>query len=105
MTPALKRADFSNEGEYVDVAAPGAHILSCDPFDTLSYYEGTSLATPVVTGVVALMKSVRPGLSAAGVERILRRTARDLGPSGRDDSFGWGLVDAEAAVEAAIGRS
>lgn len=104
VTPDLERADFSNEGDYVDVAAPGSHILSCDPFDTLSYYEGTSLATPVVTGVVALLKSVRPRLGPADVERILRRTARDLGPVGRDDSYGWGVVDAAAALRAATGR-
>lgn len=103
--PNLQRAAFSNEGEYVDVVAPGTRVLSCDPFDTLSYYEGTSLATPMVTGVVALMKSARPRLTSAAAERILRRTARDMGSPGRDDSYGWGLVDAEAAVkEAGRGR-
>lgn len=99
--PNLQRAAFSNEGEYVDVVAPGTRVLSCDPFDTLSYYEGTSLATPMVTGVVALMKSARPGLTSAAAERILRSTARDLGSPGRDNSYGWGLVDAEAALKEA----
>jgi subtilisin family serine protease len=100
--PNLKRASFSNEGDYVDVVAPGTHVLSCDPFATLSYYYGTSLATPVVTGVVALMKAARPGLRPPLAERILRRTARDLGAPGRDDSYGWGLVNAEAAVRDAL---
>jgi subtilisin family serine protease len=102
--PNLQRAAFSNEGDYVDVVAPGTHVLSCDPFDTLSYYDGTSLAAPMVSGVVALMKAARPGLSAPAAERILRRTARDLGEPGHDDSYGWGLVDAAAALKDVGGR-
>lgn len=94
-------ADFSNEGSYVDVVAPGVRVLASDPFDTLSWYSGTSFSTPVVTGVVALMKAANPGLGPLQAERILRATARDLGEPGRDDLFGAGLVDAAAAVKAA----
>ena len=97
----LELADFSNEGSYVDVVAPGDHVLACDPFGTLSWYSGTSFSTPVVAGVVALMKAAYPRLRAAQAERILRSTARDLGAPGRDRMYGSGLVDAARAVRAA----
>jgi subtilisin family serine protease len=96
-----KLADFSNEGDYVDVVAPGDRVLAADPFGTLSWYSGTSFSTPMVTGVVALMKAAHPRLGPAQAERILRATATDLGETGRDRLYGSGLVDAERAVRAA----
>ena len=99
----LSRAGFSNAGGFVDVVAPGKHVLAADPGDTLSWYDGTSFAAPHVSGVIALMLSEEPRLTAASVTRILRKTAIDLGPRGRDPEYGWGLVDARAAVEAAAG--
>jgi subtilisin family serine protease len=97
----LTRADFSNAGDFVDVVAPGKHVLAADPGNTLSWYDGTSFSTPHVSGVVALMLAENPHLSRARVTRILRTTARDLGPRGRDHEYGWGLVDARAAVKVA----
>lgn len=64
---------------------------------------GTSMAAPHVAGVAALMKSVHPGLTPAQFDQLLSsgQLTRDLGPPGRDDFFGHGLIDARKAVEAA----
>jgi subtilisin family serine protease len=97
----LALAGYSNEGGYVDVVAPGSRVLGSDPFGTLSWYWGTSFATPQVSGVVALMLSANPRLTPAEVQRILRSTADDLGAPGKDRLYGAGLVDARAAVRAA----
>lgn len=62
-------------------------------------YNGTSMATPHVAGVAALVWSQFPTLTAVELRDVLAATAEDLGTSGRDNSFGWGLVQARAAVD------
>jgi serine protease len=74
-------------------------VLASD-YDTFS---GTSASSPHVSGVAALVLSADPTLSNDEVQRILDRTAENLGNPGRDNAFGWGLVDAEAAVACAQG--
>jgi subtilisin family serine protease len=64
-------------------------------------YSGTSMATPHVTGVIALIWSANPVLSNAVVEQCLFTTCTDLGAAGFDTTFGWGIVNADAAVRAA----
>jgi subtilisin family serine protease len=59
------------------------------------------MAAPLVSGLVALMKSARPDLTPDEVEALLEGTAHDLGIPGRDSAFGSGLIDASAAVSAA----
>jgi subtilisin family serine protease len=59
---------------------------------------GTSMATPHVAGVAALLASHRPGLNAAGLRARLEATAVDLGPPGRDDDHGAGRLDAARAL-------
>ncbi|AWH24324.1 S8 family peptidase [Stenotrophomonas sp. YAU14D1_LEIMI4_1] len=108
-TSAGARASFSNYGTGIDVSAPGANILSTLNTGTTvpasaSYasYNGTSMAAPHVAGVVALMQSVAPSpLSPAQVESILKSTARAL-PGACSGGCGAGIVDADAAVTAAI---
>ena len=63
-------------------------------------FSGTSMAVPHVTGAAALVWSARPELSAAQVRALLESTARDLGPPGRDPAYGFGLVQARAALDA-----
>jgi subtilisin family serine protease len=60
---------------------------------------GTSMATPHVSGVAALVWSARPSLTASQVRQILQESARDLGATGRDPIFGYGLVQAKAAID------
>jgi len=63
--------------------------------------DGTSLSAPLVAGVAALIRALRPDLTAAEVIAILSTTARDLGEAGCDEIYGCGLVDAYAAARAA----
>ena len=65
-----------------------------------SYYNGTSMATPHVTGVAALVWSNNPNCSADDVRSALKNTAIDLDVAGRDDKTGFGLVQAKAASDA-----
>ena len=62
-------------------------------------YNGTSMATPHVAGVAALVWSYVPELSATDIRTVLQVTAEDLGDPGRDNSFGFGLVQARAALD------
>ncbi len=65
-----------------------------------AYYNGTSMATPHVTGVAAIVWSNNPDCSATEVRNALKSTAIDLGVAGRDDKTGYGLVQAKAASDA-----
>ena len=59
------------------------------------------MASPIVAGLAALMKTVRPDLTADEVELLLQRSAVDLGAAGKDPVFGAGRIDAFAALKAA----
>ena len=92
------KASFSNYGSYIDFCAPGVGILSTTKGGGYGYADGTSFATPFVTGVVALMLSKYPSMNADSVVAALRSQAEDLGLAGWDQYYGWGLVNAYAAV-------
>ena len=115
-------ASYSNYGTYVDVAAPGGDSgdyngdgysdlvwSTCgdDSSGTIKFdYElkaGTSMATPHVAGVAALMKAVNPTLTPAGLDALLvsGEITNDIGDPGRDNYYGYGLIDAYKAVVAA----
>ncbi|CAN5260637.1 hypothetical protein BH23ACT9_BH23ACT9_39170 [soil metagenome] len=64
---------------------------------------GTSFSTPYVSGIAGLMRAVDPTLSVEDLESLLQSTALDLGEPGRDDAFGFGLVQGEAVLRAAAG--
>lgn len=68
-----------------------------------NFYAGTSMATPHVSGAAALILSVKPEATPDDVRTYLQATARDYGPTGWDPSFGWGLLNASAALAAATG--
>ncbi len=93
-----RRAWFSNYGSYVDIAAPGVDILSTYPGGYYTRLDGTSMAAPHIAGVAGLVWSVWCRASAETVQNILLSTATDLGDPGWDPYFGYGLVNAEAAV-------
>ncbi len=112
-------APYSNFGTRIDVVASGGNVTQDRngdqrPDGVLStlwneagnaprfeFYEGTSMASPHVAGLVSLMLSVNDGLSPAQVRSILQNTAIDLGANGRDDLFGFGLINPVAALQAA----
>lgn len=108
-------ASFSNYGPEQEVVAPGVDIYSTMPtytvtmnswwyggysknYDTMS---GTSMACPMVAGTVALIREANPDLTAPEVRNILHTTSVDLGQQGWDQYYGYGLVNAKAAVDEA----
>ncbi|AEV87601.1 peptidase [Actinoplanes sp. SE50] len=97
-------AAYSNAGGYVDVAAPGSAILSTYPTalgaSGYASMSGTSMATPHVAAVAALLLAAKPGLTPDQVQTALETSAADLGTAGRDDDYGYGRVDAAAALTA-----
>lgn len=112
-------ADFSSCGPQVDITAPGVDIYSTlapsvdgvagghgppgAPTNRLYYtsLSGTSMATPHVAGLVALMLEANPKLTFKQIRTILTTTATDFGPNGFDPSWGYGQVDALKAVDRA----
>lgn len=115
---------YSNTGPTVDVAAPGGDngvdlngdgypdgVLStgatqsaADTRFAYTFLSGTSMAAPHVAGVIALMKSVNPDLGADDIETLLTlgELSDELGAPGRDDLYGYGLINARRAVNAAL---
>lgn len=118
------RAFYSNTGSHIEIAAPGGDsrdqssgtgviwqstlIFTDQDFGFGRYnprfdryaeigYSGTSMATPHVAGLAALMMS-RGITSPAAIEAIIKRTAKDLGTTGKDTSFGYGLIQPRAAL-------
>ena len=117
-------AEYSTHNNMVDVAAPGGDTnldVNADgiPDGVVSTWSkiseggdaaadyapmpGTSMAAPHISGVVALMKSVHPGLTTAELEQLLSEESitSDLGSEGKDEYFGSGLINAYRAVVAA----
>jgi subtilisin family serine protease len=94
------RACFSSTGPALELAAPGDWIPSSFPNGDIALGSGTSMASPHVAGAAALVMSAGV-LDATAVRNLLTGTAEDLGAAGRDNLFGFGLVNAAAAVAAA----
>ncbi len=122
-----RRAFYSNTGSYVELAAPGGNSLVGGPagailqqtydldfvdtylgtpaqfraprFDVFAYqpFQGTSMAAPHVSGFAALL--IQQGItSPAAIEAVMKHYAIDLGPSGRDNEFGYGLINPRASL-------
>jgi len=98
----------SNYGDELDVMAPGNNILSTVrmgtgivfPDNNYDYMGGTSMATPFVAGLAALILSHLGGLAPSDVRRIIERTAEDVGSTGWDRQTGWGRINAYYALTA-----
>jgi serine protease len=86
-------------------AASSSRVVSTftAPADGYEAWNGTSMATPHVSGVAALVWSNFPGKTNADIRNALQSTAQDLGAAGRDNSYGWGLVQARAAYDLLAG--
>ncbi|HEY7445406.1 MAG TPA: S8 family serine peptidase [Vicinamibacterales bacterium] len=83
----------ATRGAFVDVAAPGVDIMSTAPGNRTQIFSGTSAATAFASGAVALLLRQRPTLTQTDLTALLRQTARDLGTTGPDAEFGYGLLD------------
>ncbi|MBU0483700.1 MAG: S8 family serine peptidase [Proteobacteria bacterium] len=116
-------APYSNYGTMIDIAAPGGDVtadsnndgrpdgilstLVDDSSGSLSeiykFYNGTSMASPHVAGIMALMKAVHPGLTPADIDALIQNgdLSNEAGTTGRDNQFGYGIIDALKAVTAA----
>ena len=103
----------SNFGTHIDVVAPGSYIFGLNYQSNTNYntyWSGTSQAAPLVTGICALMRGTVPGLSVDDLRNILRNTADDqVGDpaedvAGFDNYYGYGRVNAQAALAYAVSR-
>lgn len=111
------RSKYSNYGNSLDVVAPGGDISVDQNKDGYGdgilqqtfgnkntsnfgyyFYQGTSMATPHVSGIAALALAKSVATTPDQVREILQTTAKDLGTTGWDQNFGWGLVNAFAAL-------
>ena len=101
---AQEKASFSNYGDYVDVVAPGENIASTYTENQYAALSGTSMASPHVSALAALIRSANPSLKNTEVYDIMRKSAVDLGPIGRDAYFGYGQIDVERALRLATGE-
>lgn len=112
--PAWPIASFSSRGPTYctpngsaatkpDIAAPGVDVRSSFPGGSYGYLSGTSMASPHVNGVVALIRQANPNISVNEIKQVIYDTAHDLGPAGEDNAYGWGMVDAYQAVLAVSG--
>lgn len=82
-----------------EVSAPGVDVTSAKPGGGYQAMSGTSMATPHVSGILALMYQANPGMTIAQARDLLESTSVDLGDSGRDNSFGAGRTNALAAAQ------
>ncbi len=92
---------FSNYGPELELVAPGTTIYSTVTGGYYGSANGTSMATPQVSGVAALLFALNPSFTANQVRAILSVSAIDMGANGRDAYFGYGLVNAYRAVQLA----
>ena len=92
-------ASFSQRNAQVELSAPGVAVDSTVTGGGYAVYNGTSMATPHVAGVAALVKSNHPECTANQLRRALALASEDLGLQGRDSSYGYGLVDAAMTSE------
>ena len=95
------RSYFSNGDASLDVVAPGGSIYSTYPGSTYTTMSGTSMATPFVSGIAALCYTINPSITPDQVYSALTSTATDLGDSGFDVYYGYGLVNPNAVLTSA----
>lgn len=100
-------SSYSNYGDRLDFVAPGGdyngsiystwgYYENGDTVSGYQYMQGTSMATPYVSGIIALL--LADGVSPTNIEERLKNTAIDLGDKGKDIKYGYGLVDSYGAI-------
>ncbi len=99
------RPSWSNYGQFVDFSAPGVSIRTTTMSGGTGGVSGTSFSSPNAAAVAALVMATNPSLSPNEVEAVLQNTAVDLGDPGWDPIYGFGRLDAAAAVAMAANAS
>jgi len=103
-----KLAEFSSFGPQIDVSAPGDKIYSTywDPYKGSTYSElsGTSMASPMVAGLAALLLAKNPKLTGEDVRQIIEVSAADLGDPGWDPRYGHGQIDVHKALTTSLAK-
>ncbi|MEL7424934.1 MAG: S8 family serine peptidase, partial [Bacteroidota bacterium] len=96
----LQRAGFSNRVNRIEmaVAAPGVGIYSTKPNNTYAAHNGTSMAAPYVSGIIGIMKSVRPSLTNKEAFKILQQTGKNT----QDTQNTGKLIQPAAALQAVL---
>ncbi|NUT70701.1 S8 family serine peptidase [Pseudarthrobacter sp. C4D7] len=94
--------DASSQGISIGVAAPAENLLGGLPGGGYAEWAGTSGSTPIVAGVAALIRSKWPDMSAEQVINRIVSTAKDAGAPGKDPLYGYGILNAEAALKADV---
>lgn len=113
--PGMTRACYSHAGPEMFVAAPGGagpgapgdvdqQVLSTVAGDGYGVMAGTSMASPAVAAVIAMLRGAVPSASASQVADAIADTALDLGDPGRDSWYGYGFVDAQGAYTQLVGE-
>lgn len=106
---SLYLTNYSQFGNEQELSAPGGDmqtgfgIVSCLPGNQYGAKEGTSMAAPHVTGLAGLMKNLNDNLTNVDIRNILAATAFDYGDEGWDAVYGFGMINAVGAIEAALG--
>ena len=85
-----------------DISAPGVSTYSAYPGGLYASLSGTSMASPHVNGVVAIMTQANPNLPPEVIKQIIYDMAFDLGTPGKDNDYGWGMIDAWESLQAAL---
>ncbi|BCW66175.1 hypothetical protein NicSoilB4_09380 [Arthrobacter sp. NicSoilB4] len=94
--------DSSSQGISIGVAAPAENLIGGMPGGGYAEWAGTSGATPIVAGVAALIRSKWPEMTASQVINRIVSTAKDAGAPGKDPLYGFGILNAEAALKADV---
>jgi len=100
---------YSQFGNEQEICAPGGDmqtgfgIVSCIPGNDYEAMEGTSMASPHVAGLAGLLKNLNEDLTNVELRNILASTAYDFGNTGWDPYFGYGMINAELAIQTALG--
>ncbi|MHC6175709.1 S8 family serine peptidase [Glutamicibacter endophyticus] len=94
--------DSSTEGISIGVAADAEQLVGGLPGGGYARWSGTSGAAPIVSGVVAMIRSKYPEMKAPQVINRILQTARDVGEPGQDNLYGYGILNAQAALTAQV---
>lgn len=95
-------ADYSNTGPGIDLAAPGTHVYSTKINNDYGTKTGTSHSAAMVSGCASVLLSSNELLTNTDIEAILKNSAKDLGAIGRDNSFGYGVIDCDDALKQVV---